>query len=311
MKWVNQLFHRRPSRLYDLVIVWDWEYDDDFVLAMLTGASQRRLSARAFRPADFPIFNNLCQQTEFSPILLLDRASDVHPWLLPVLKELSRKGCRLVNDPQQMIWCRDKATMHLELVERGVPVPYGIIVSQQDRPETAVLQALEKLGSPFVIKPAEGGGGEGVIMEATTPAHIRQALSESKTGKIILQNRVQPAQIGSHRAWFRIFYLLGEIIPCWWDDQTHVYDRITNLPQRLQTRMQDIVQNIARISRMDFFTTEIALTEKDELLVIDFVNEMCDMRLQSRHADGVPDQLVLHMTDRLLSYLTHLRAEKE
>jgi hypothetical protein len=303
LKWVKQLFHRRPSPLFDLVILWDWEYDDDFVLAMLTGAHRRRLSARAFRPFEFTVFNDLCRQAEFSPTLLLDRASDVHPSLLPVLSDLSHKGCRLINDPQHMIWCRDKATMHLELVEQGIPVPYGIILSRQDHPESALHLALEKLGSPFVIKPAEGGGGEGVILEAASPDHIRQALAESKTGKVVLQNRVQPATIGTHRAWFRVFYLLGEIIPCWWDDRTHLYDIITDLPQHQLTAMQHIVQHIARISRMDFFTTEIALTDKAELLVIDFVNEMCDMRLQSRHADGVPDQLVLRMVDMLLAHL--------
>ena len=43
---------------------------------------------------------------------------------------------------------------------------------------------------------------------------------------------------------------------------------------------------------LDFFSTEIALTSEGRFVTVDYVNEICDMRLQSGHADGVPDALV-------------------
>ena len=38
------------------------------------------------------------------------------------------------------------------------------------------------------------------------------------------------------------------------------------------------------------------------LVVIDYVNEICDMRLRSIHADGVPDAVVARIADRIAAY---------
>ena len=284
------------------MVLWDWEYDDDFVQALLTGAHRRRLSARAFRPSEFSHFAHLCQGRRFSFPYLIDRATDVHASLLPALSQLQKGGTLLINDPEQMIRCRDKATMHLELVQQGIPVPYGIILSHQDHPEQAAQQAWQKLGTPFVIKPAEGGGGEGVILEATTPEQIRQALHESKSGKIILQKKIQPGEIAGHRAWLRVFYVMDQVIPCWWDDRSHLYSLIADPTASWLSPIHEIVHHIARLSAMHFFSTEITLTNEHELYVIDFVNEMCDMRRQSHHPDGVPDVLFAKIVDLLLSH---------
>jgi len=34
------------------------------------------------------------------------------------------------------------------------------------------------------------------------------------------------------------------------------------------------------------------LTSEGKFVVVDYVNEVCDMRLQSNHIDGVPDSIV-------------------
>jgi len=309
LKWVEKLFFRRPARLYDLVVLWDWEYDDDLVQALLAGAVRRRLSAAAFRSAELTAFVDLCRNPLYAFPYLIDRASDVHPFLLPVLSELQQAGSQIINDPQQMIWCRDKATMHLELVQRGIPVPYGLILSHQDHLEQALQQTRDKLGSPFVAKPAEGGGGEGVILDAQTPEHIRQVMRESRLGKVILQKRIEPAEIHGRRAWFRVLYVMGEVLPCFWDDRTHLYSLIDDLSAPWVAPLTDLVRRIAAISGMRFFSSEIAMTAAQEYYVIDFVNEMCDMRLQSRHTDGVPDALFHRIIDLLVCRPPQLQSE--
>jgi hypothetical protein len=55
-----------------------------------------------------------------------------------------------------------------------------------------------------------------------------------------------------------------------------------------------------------FFSTEVALTEHGTFVVIDYVNETCDLRLQSLHYDGVPDQLV----QNIASFIAHYVKEK-
>jgi hypothetical protein len=43
---------------------------------------------------------------------------------------------------------------------------------------------------------------------------------------------------------------------------------------------------------LEFFSSEIALTNDGLFVAVDYVNEICDMRLQSKHYDGVPDAIV-------------------
>jgi hypothetical protein len=62
------------------------------------------------------------------------------------------------------------------------------------------------------------------------------------------------------------------------------------------------VRTIARVSRVRFFSTEIARDVRGRLVVIDYVNEICDMRLRSLHPDGVPDAVVARIADRIAAY---------
>jgi hypothetical protein len=66
--------------------------------------------------------------------------------------------------------------------------------------------------------------------------------------------------------------------------------------------MYGIVRTIARVSRLRFFSTEVARDAAGRLLVVDYVNENCDMRLRSAHADGVPDAVVARIADRIAAH---------
>ncbi len=288
----------------DLLILWEWEYDDDFVFYLGAAARRNKLAVRFFHADDLATFYHYCDDPEFVPQVIIDRASDVHAELCTSLQTLKTRGSRIVNDPARMAWCRDKATMHLELVSSGIDVPYGIIASRDDAVDAVFSRAAEKLGLPFVIKPSEGGGGEGVILDATSVQHISHALKSSPTGKLVLQKKVEPAIILGRRAWFRIFYIVDHVVPCWWDDLTHLYQPLQTeqLPEDMLNKMKTTVMHIAQTTRIDFFSTEIAIARDGTLQVVDFVNEMCDMRMRSRHHNGVPDGLVLHVADCLIQH---------
>ena len=53
---------------------------------------------------------------------------------------------------------------------------------------------------------------------------------------------------------------------------------------------------------LDFFSTEIVLTEDGNFLLIDYVNDQCDMRIKSRHYDGIPDNIVNEIIKNMLKY---------
>ena len=66
-------------------------------------------------------------------------------------------------------------------------------------------------------------------------------------------------------------------------------------------------KKIEGVCGLDFFSTEIAATSDRKFIAVDYVNEICDMRLASLYADGVPD-LVVHEICRKIA--RHLKRQK-
>jgi hypothetical protein len=57
--------------------------------------------------------------------------------------------------------------------------------------------------------------------------------------------------------------------------------------------------SIARICKLELFSSEIAYTEDRGCTVVDYINDPVDLRLQSKSYDGVPDIIVADIADRL------------
>ena len=65
-------------------------------------------------------------------------------------------------------------------------------------------------------------------------------------------------------------------------------------------RLHEITQRIASICKLDWFTTEIALTLED-FVVVDYVNDQIDTRVQSKAVDGAPDEIMQGITSQLVT----------
>jgi hypothetical protein len=63
--------------------------------------------------------------------------------------------------------------------------------------------------------------------------------------------------------------------------------------------LHDITKRIASICRLDWFTTEIALTH-DKFVVVDYVNDQIDTRIQSKAVDGAPDEVMRGVAGQLV-----------
>jgi hypothetical protein len=66
-----------------------------------------------------------------------------------------------------------------------------------------------------------------------------------------------------------------------------------------------MVQDIAGICRLNFFSTEIVLNRAGQWVAVDYVNDTCDLRLKSRHADGVPDEVVQRIAERIADFISN------
>src|SRR5262249_608589 len=115
----------------------------------------------------------------------------------------------------------------------------------------------------------------------------------------------EPQQLGERRAWFRVYYVCGTTIACWWDDRTHRYAIFTPSDAALVNvgELERIVRIVAEVAQLHFFSTEIALDNNSRYVVIDYVTPPCDMRLQSKHFNGVPDILVHQIVAALAGHL--------
>ena len=292
----------------DLAVAADWEFDAEFIRLVAEAAIRAGLTMRAIWPADLGETVRRLAAGEMDIRFLFDRASVTSPEFLRLQEFVRGRGRDVLDPVEKLRWASDKATMHLEFIAGGLMTPNTVILpSFASRPEPGITEAdLVPLGNPFVIKPANTTGGSlGVVKEARTLEAVAAARRTYPTDKYLLQERIRPREEDGKRFWFRGFFILGLVQCAWWDDKTHLYAEITpdDVDRYGLHVLYPIVRRIASVSKLRFFSTEIVRDETGRSIVIDYVNESCDMRLQSGHADGVPDALVAAVASRIASFV--------
>jgi hypothetical protein len=289
---------------FDFAISYEWEYDIDFVDAVENILQSNGLST--YRISYFNIYE-VTEAVKHRKLFFntyLDRASDVDEDFEELGKILQRRKCRIFNPYERVIHTSDKASMHLEFITGGLNVPYSIIIPPHKKNETIKLsiEELAVLGRPFIIKPCNTtGGGIGVVKGAETLMEVLQERKNLDEDKYILQEKINPRYLDGKRAWFRCFWAFGKSFCCWWDDQTHLYTILTReeIQKYKLNKLFRITSRIAKITGLDFFSSEVAVTEDERFVVIDYVNDQCDMRFQSKHYDGVPDEIIINVINQL------------
>ena len=285
---------------YNLCLPWYWEYDIDFVHFVESACLQQGLSFYQITSDNLLESITALYKGELSFDTLLDRSQGDDSFL-PINNWAREYNKRRINPPELSKWSEDKATMHLELISTGIHTPYTILLASfLEQPALPQLD-LSPLGQQFVIKPSNGGGGAGVIMGASSVDQVLRARMEFPDQKYLLQANVTPRTIQARPAWFRIFYSAGKVYPCWWHPLTHVYSYVTSSEEHKYelTSLHDITQRIASICKLDWFTTEVALTHEN-FVVVDYVNDQIDTRIQSKAVDGAPDEVIRSVAEGLV-----------
>jgi hypothetical protein len=276
---------------YDLCLPWYWEYDDIFVGMVERACIEEGISLWQIKPDNLLESITALYKGVLTFKTLLHRGQG-EAIFDPIPRWAREFGARRINPAELSAWSEDKATMHLELISAGLHTPYTILLAPFLEQPVIPQFDLTPLGEKFVIKPSNGGGGEGVILGASSIEEILQARMEFPEQKYLIQSHVTPCEIEDTPAWFRIFYANGETYPCWWDINTHIYAPVTaeEESQHHLGRLREVTKRIASICKLDWFSTEIALA--DEFIVVDYVNDEIDTRVQSQAMDGVPDQVM-------------------
>lgn len=286
---------------YDFCLAWNWEYDAAFVRLLDEACARRGLTLLQVTPHNLDLALAALGNGEVHFRVFLDRASDSEPRFRPLADWAKVHASLRINPQEQAHWAWDKATMHLEFLSSGIETPYTLLLAPYaEQPHLPPLD-LSLLGGSFAIKPASTGGGVGVVLEATSLEQVEAARREFSDEKYLLQLHVAPRILEERPAWFRVLVCDGAVYPCWWDQGTHIYARVTAQEiARFGLRgLREVPRRIARVCGLHLFSTEIALTEDGRFVVVDYVNDPVDLRLQSEAADGVPDAIVENIAGRL------------
>jgi hypothetical protein len=299
--------HMEEIAPHDLAISLDWEYDWDFVGLIEEACRALELRTLTISPATVAASLEEFRAGRVDFRILFDRAAGSSPEFLALQALALERGRDVIDPVGKLRWASDKATMHLEFISHGLHTPHTVILPSYETERDPGLRPedLVPLGAPFIIKPANTTGGSlGVVENATGLEDALAARAAYPSDKYLLQEKVVPEKTDGKRFWFRGFYILGDVHCTWWDDRTHLYAELdaADVESHALEPLFSIVRTIAAISGLRFFSTEIVRDVRGKFLVVDYVNEICDMRLQSLHPDGVPDAVVRAIALRVASY---------
>jgi hypothetical protein len=288
---------------HDLLVLWAWEYDADFVALLERACDARGVSTLICGPNDLTDLSQRLDTGQVQARIGLDRVWDWGGEYEVHVDAMRRNVPLMLNDYDRVLRAWNKVTMHMELIAHGLHAPYLLLVPSCDEQLNPAPVNLTPLKGTFSAKGAHSGGS-GVLKPASTWDEVLALRPEWPSDQTILQAWVEPKLLGKRRAWFRVFYACGSTFLCWADDRTHTQEPVTgDEEERFQLGvLRGITQQVAGLSGLNVFSTEIALDQSNIWHVCDYVNEPCDFRLKSSVVNGVPDAVVAGVCERIASW---------
>ena len=289
---------------FDFCFAWSWPYDDAFANLLRQACQEQQITLLQVTPDNIDLVLEQLSAGELYFRVFFDRASDGDARFAPLAAWAYQQNIDYLNRfwLAQRSW--DKATMHHLFTRSGLDAPYTIILpSYQDSPGLPDLD-LSPLGEIFIIKPAHGGGGAGVLAGAFNWEQVLQARQQFPKDQYLLQAQARPTWLDGRLAWFRLLYCLEQFYPCWWDPHTHIYTPLTTAEQSAYglEALSEICLRIAQLCHLELFSSEVALTESKRFLVVDYINDPIDLRPRSLFPQGVPDPIVNEIVLSLAAY---------
>lgn len=292
-------------QVYDLCFAWNWEFDADFAQLLADTAEREGISLLQVTPANLEATVKALVAGEIQYRSFFDRASDGDPRFMPLVDWAQAQPIPWINHHQAARQAINKASCHLDFITAGLYTPYTIILpTYNEQPDIHAID-LSPLGPRFAIKPSHGGGGDGVIVEATAWEQALAARQEFPNDHYLLQAHITPASVDGRAAWFRVIGCVDQVFPFWWDTGTHIYLPLSAEEENRHglQMLRAIPQTIGQLYGLELFSTEIAFTAEGLFVVVDYINDPIDLRLQSKAVDGVPDAIVVAIASELMKHI--------
>jgi len=289
---------------FDLGIAWDREEDNEFVEGLNNYALKEGLKPYLLHGYNFYASLKDISEGNIHFRLFLNCTSDEDPVFSGLPDFLKRKGITFINHPDRAKESADKFKMHLKFNSHDIPVPKTVLLGPQDDKQGLELK-IKYVSKPFVLKPANGSCGDGVILDAQSLDDVIKLKEHRGDIKYIAQEKINPVSLENRPAWFRVFYCLGKIDPCWWNPLTRSYDILT-IKEIYRFGLYDmwrLTKMIHTVSGLDFFSVEMAMRSNEKFIVVDYVNDQPDMRKKSKFNDGLPDEIVDEIIGNIIAFV--------
>lgn len=294
---------------YTIALAVTWDFDWDFIKEIENKFQLAGYSTFVIAPFNVEDVTEKIRRGQIQFDFFLDRGSDENEKFQDIAELLSGKETTIINDYSKVESAVDKSIMHQKLKQRRVKLPYTLVIPPFDILPHYELNKVNsiKLGNPFVAKPAYySGGGEGVKLNAVSMDDVNPLRKYFHDDKYLLQKLITPKYYKSRRTWFRSFWFFNEAVPVWWDDKSHIYDTINSedFAELDLHRLVNLTKKIAGISGLHYFSCEAAIDENNDMILIDYVNDQCDMRMKSKHADGVPEAIIDKFINKMIELVS-------
>lgn len=286
---------------YDFSVAWNWDGDKDLIFLISEACKIENIKFLEVTPENLDLILKLLIEKKIFFHSFFDRASDTDKKLNPLIQWVKDNHIYFINFDDLAKRASDKSIMHEEFKKNGIKTPDTIILPSFNTEPEVEKQDLTALGNKFIIKPACGGGGAGVVIDADSWDKVLSSRKQYPDDKYLLQATIIPKQIDSWTFWFRVIYCNKVIFPFRW--VPHIYTEVTLDEEEkfILADLRKITNAIADICKLDLFSTEIAVTIKDEFFAVDYVNDQIDLRLKSKNHESVPDEVVHKIVGQIIS----------
>ena len=229
------------------------------------------------------------------PYVYLDLCSAIEPIYGELLRAMAAVGVYTIGEPARLEQWTYKARAQKRLEEAGLPVPATVVIRAGEPSRELSAEELRAVGEKCVIKPSWGVAGKGVMANVRpTAENIEAARQFEPKDDYLVQRMIRWETLGTRTAYVRGYNVLGTRTLMWWAPETKLYDLLTWEDFRRHDLLGavEIIDRMAAVTGMDFFSSEIAITNgvgQPRFVMIDYCNDQCDMNPVSQQADGPPD----------------------
>lgn len=289
--------------IFDLGIAWNWQLDSEFVEGLNDRALKENLKPYILHAYNFyRSLRDIAENTIYFRFFL-DRTLDDGSPLCKISDFLKTKNFSFINHPDSVKKSLDKAVIHQMFIDNDIPVPRTVFINPQDSlPLEAKIRTFPK---PFIVKLSDNSFGKTVSLEAGSLDDVIRLRQRYGNINCFAQEKINPTFLGNKLSSFRAVYCMGDLHVCWWHLLSHNCDILSQADSDKYglAPLLLIPKYAAKVSKLDFFTADIVMDKKNNFFVVNYADAWPDMRRKSKFNDGVPDNIVDAVTNRIITFI--------